>query len=74
MCSHVFEYENRSYHPITLPTCGHTMCQKCIDIIRNETKCPKDQVLFRTGHTRIDQLPTNYPLLLVLYDPSKLKI
>ncbi|CAF3930229.1 unnamed protein product [Rotaria magnacalcarata] len=51
-CSHVFEYENRSYHPITIPTCGHTMCKKY--------------------HRPIDQLPTNYPLLIILYDPSKL--
>jgi hypothetical protein len=73
-CSHVFEYENRSYHPITLPTCDHTMCKQCIDILRNETKCPQDQVSFGIDHTPIDQLPTNYSLLIILYDPSKVNI
>jgi hypothetical protein len=74
MCSHVFECENRSYHPITLPTCGHTMCKQFIGIIRNETKCPQDQVSFGIDHTPIDQLPPNYPLLIILYNPSKVNI
>jgi hypothetical protein len=73
-CSHDFEYENRLYHPITLPICGHTMCGQCINIICNETKCPQDQVSFGINHTPIDQLPTNYPLLLILYDRSKVNI
>ncbi|CAF0795857.1 unnamed protein product [Rotaria sordida] len=71
-CSHDFEYENPLYHPITLPTCHHTMCRKCINIIRNETKCPQDQISFEINHTPIDQLPTNYPLLMSFYDSSKL--
>ncbi|CAM4815600.1 unnamed protein product [Rotaria magnacalcarata] len=70
--SHVFEYENRSYHPITLPTCDHTMCKQYIGKIRDERKCPQDQVSFGIDHRPIDQLPTNYPLLIILYDPSKL--
>ncbi|CAF3501394.1 unnamed protein product [Rotaria sp. Silwood1] len=71
-CSHDLEYENPLYRPITLPVCGHTMCRKCIDIIRNETKCPQDQVSFGINHISIDQLLTNYPLLIILFDPSKI--
>ncbi|CAF1049304.1 unnamed protein product [Rotaria sp. Silwood1] len=70
-CSHDFEYENPLYHPITLPMCGHTMCKYCI-IICNETKCPQDQISFEINHTPIDQLPINYPLLMIFYDSSKL--
>jgi len=73
-CSHTFEYENPLYHPITLPMCGHTMCRQSIDIIYNQTKYPQDQVSFGINHTPIDQLPTNYPLLIILYDPSKVNI
>jgi hypothetical protein len=57
-CSHDFEYENRLYRPITLPVCGHTMCRQCIDIICNHKQ----------------KLPINYPLLMILYDPSKVNI
>ncbi|CAF1181841.1 unnamed protein product [Rotaria sp. Silwood1] len=57
-CSRGFEYENQSYHPITLPTHDATICKQCISV--------------GTDHTSIDQLPTNYPLLIILYDPSKL--
>jgi hypothetical protein len=34
-CSCEFEYDNPSYHPITLSMCGHTMCRECIGSIRN---------------------------------------
>jgi hypothetical protein len=71
ICSHDFEYENSSYHPITLPICGHTMCRQCIDTIRNQTKCPKDEIPFGINNTSIDQLPTNYPLLILLDESSK---
>lgn len=74
ICSHEFEYENTLYRPITLPLCGHTMCGQCIDIIRHQTKCPQDQVLFGTNSTTIDQLPTNFPLLNILYDSSKVSL
>jgi hypothetical protein len=68
ICSHDFEYENYLYRPITLPICGHTMCGQCIDIIRNQTKCPQDQVSFGINNLPLDQLPTNYPLLIILYE------
>ena len=71
ICSHDFEYDNSSYRPITLPMCGHTMCGQCIDIIRNQSKCPQDQVPFGNNTTPLDQLPANYPLLILLYDSSK---
>jgi hypothetical protein len=71
-CSQDFEYENPLYRPITLPICGHTMCKGCIDIICNQTTCPQDQVSFE--NTPIGELPTNYPLLFILYDPSKVNI
>lgn len=71
ICSHDFEYENCLYRPITLPICGHTMCGQCIDIIRNQTKCPQDQIAFTSNTTPLDQLPTNYPLLILLYESSK---
>ncbi|CAF1357655.1 unnamed protein product [Adineta steineri] len=71
ICSHDFEYDNYIYRPITLPICGHTMCGQCIDIIRKQTKCPQDQISFGTN-IPVDQLPINYPLLFMLYDPSKL--
>lgn len=70
-CSHDFEYENPSYHPITLPTCGHTMCRQCIDTICNQTKCPQDEISFGINNTPIDQLPINYPLLILLDESSK---
>ena len=73
ICSHDFEYENDRSHPITLPMCGHTMCRQCIDILRNQTKCPQDQVSFGINNTPVDQLPTNYPLLTILYDSLKVK-
>ncbi len=73
ICSHDFEYENCLYRPITLPICGHTMCGQCIDIIRNQNKCPQDQVSFGTNNLSLDQLPTNYPLLILLYESSKVK-
>ncbi|CAF1156560.1 unnamed protein product [Rotaria magnacalcarata] len=69
-CSQGFEYENPSYHPITLPICGHTMCKQCINIMGGQKACPQDQVSF--GNTPIDQLPTNYPLLMMIYRPSEL--
>ncbi|CAF1376787.1 unnamed protein product [Rotaria sordida] len=72
ICSHDFEYDNYLYRPITLPICGHTMCGQCIDIIRNQTKCPQDQVSFSINNIPIDQLPTNYPLLFIVYDTIKL--
>ncbi|CAF1437733.1 unnamed protein product [Rotaria magnacalcarata] len=72
ICSHDFEYENYLYRPITLSICGHTMCGQCIDIICNQTKCPQDQISFGMNNTPIDQLPTNYPLLSIIYDPMKL--
>ncbi|CAF4656706.1 unnamed protein product [Rotaria sp. Silwood1] len=72
ICSHDFEYDNYLHRPITLPICGHTMCGQCIDIIRNQTKCPQDQVSFGINNTPIDQLPTNYPLLFIIYDTIKL--
>lgn len=71
ICSHDFEYDNSFYRPITLPMCGHTMCGQCIDIIRNQSKCPQDQVSFGNNTTPLDQLPTNYPLLILLYESSK---
>jgi hypothetical protein len=73
ICSHDFEYDNCLYRPITLPNCGHTMCGQCIDIIRNQTKCPQDQISFGINNNNIslDQLPTNYPLLIILYESSK---
>jgi hypothetical protein len=71
ICSHEFEYENNLYRPITLPICGHTMCGQCIDIIRNQTKCPQDQVSFGINNIPLDQLPTNYPLLTILYESLK---
>jgi len=73
ICSHEFEYENSLYRPITLPICGHTMCGQCIDIIRNQTKCPQDQVSFGINNIPLDQLPTNYPLLTILYESLKVK-
>ncbi|CAF2033437.1 unnamed protein product [Rotaria magnacalcarata] len=56
-CSHDFEYENPLYRPITLPICGHTMCRQCIDIIRNQTKCPQDQ-LSQDTEERYGQCPS----------------
>ncbi|CAF3022068.1 unnamed protein product [Rotaria sp. Silwood2] len=53
-CLHDFEYENPLYHPITLPICDHTMCRKCINIIRNETKCSQDQISFEINQTPIN--------------------
>ncbi|CAF4741286.1 unnamed protein product [Rotaria sp. Silwood2] len=73
-CSHDLQYENPLYYPITLPICGHTMCKQCINIIRNETKCPQDQISFKINHTPNDQLPINYPLLMIFYDSSKANI
>lgn len=72
ICSHDFEYENSLYRPITLPICGHTMCGQCIDILRNQTKCPQDQIAFGMMNSTLDQLPTNYPLLNILFDSAKL--
>ena len=68
ICSHDFEHDNSLYRPITLPICGHTMCGQCIDIIRNQNKCPQDQVSFGCNSVPLDQLPTNYPLLILLFD------
>jgi hypothetical protein len=73
-CLHEFEYENPLYHPLTLPMCGHTMCRGCIGLILNQTECPQDHVSFGTNHTPIDQLPTNYALLTILYAPSRVNI
>jgi hypothetical protein len=71
ICSQKFKYENPSYHPVTLPICGHTICRQCIDTLDNETKCPKDQIPFRINNTRINRLPTNYPLLILVDQSSK---
>ncbi|CAF0917611.1 unnamed protein product [Rotaria sordida] len=71
-CLHYFEFENSLYHPITLPICCRTICRQCFDIIRNETNCPPNQISNEIKHTTSDQLITNYPLLLILCDPSKL--
>lgn len=70
ICLHDFEYDNSSYRPITLPNCGHTMCGQCIEIIRKQTKCPQDQVSYGTT-IPLEQLPINYPLLLLLFDPDR---
>jgi hypothetical protein len=70
-CSHDFEYENSSYHPITLPICGHTMCSRCIREISNQTKCSQDGILFGIKNTSIVELPINYPLLILLDESSK---
>ncbi|CAF0890615.1 unnamed protein product [Rotaria sordida] len=48
------------------------MCKQCINIIRNETKCPQNQISFEINHTPTDQLTINYPLLMIFYDSSKL--
>ncbi|CAF2878072.1 unnamed protein product [Rotaria sp. Silwood2] len=64
-CSEVFAYENPLHRPITLPVCGHTMCGGCIYIMRDEKKCPQDEVSFEINDTSINQLPTNYPLLII---------
>jgi len=72
ICLHDFEYDNHLYRPVTLPLCGHTMCGQCIDIIRKQNKCPQDQISFGTN-IQVDHLPTNYPLLIMLYDSSKVK-
>jgi len=72
ICSHDFDCENPSYRPITLPMCGHTMCGQCIDILLNQSKCPQDQIAFGTMNSTLDQLPTNYPLLNILFDSTKL--
>ncbi|CAF1653925.1 unnamed protein product, partial [Adineta ricciae] len=53
------------------PNCGHTMCGQCIEIIRKQTKCPQDQVSYGTT-IPLEQLPINYPLLLLLFDPDRL--
>ena len=71
ICSHDFEIDNNLYRPITLPACGHTMCAQCIDIIRHQTKCPQDQVSFNSNSIPLDHLPTNYPLLVILYDSTQ---
>jgi len=71
ICSHDFEYEDSSHHPITLPISGHRMCRKCIDIIHKQRKCPKDGISFGINNSSIDQLPTNYPLLILLDESSK---
>ena len=71
ICSHDFDCENPSYRPITFPMCGHTMCGQCIDILLNQSKCPQDQIAFGTMNSTLDQLPTNYPLLNILFDSTK---
>ena len=73
-CSCEFEYDNSSYHPITLSMCGHTMCRGCIGSIRNQTECPRDHVSFGVNHVPIDQLPTNYSLLTIVHPPSRVSI
>jgi len=73
-CLHAFECEDTSYHPITLPKCGHTMYKKCILTMCNETQCPRDRISFGMNHTPIDQLPINYPLLIILDDQSKVNM
>jgi len=71
ICSHDFEYENTSYHPITLPICGHTMCRRFIREIGNQTKCSQDGISFGINNTSIVELPINYPLLILLDESSK---
>lgn len=71
ICSHDFEYDDSLYRPVTLPVCGHTMCGQCIDIICHQTKCPQDQVSFGSNTIPLNQLPTNYPLLTLLYDSTQ---
>lgn len=73
-CLHYFEYENSMFHPITLPVCCRTVCRKCFDIVRNETNCASDQLSNEIKHTTNDQLVTNYSLLIILSDPSKVII
>jgi hypothetical protein len=70
-CLHDFEYENSSYHPITLPICGHTMCRRCIREICNQTKCSQDGISFGINNASIAELPINYPLLILLDESSK---
>jgi hypothetical protein len=73
-CSHDFECKNPLYHPITLPKSGLTMCRQCVRIIHGETKCSYDHALIGTIYTSIDELPTNYPLLMIFYDQSEVNI
>ena len=68
----IFEYEKLFYivqllYPYVVIQC----VGQCIDIIRHQTKCPQDQVPFGTHNVSLDQLPTNYPLLIILYESSK---
>jgi hypothetical protein len=50
------------------------MYKKCILTICNETQCPRDRISFGMNHTPIDQLPINYPLLIILDDQSKVNM
>ena len=74
LCKHDFKFKDGLRHPITLPKSGFTMCRKCINIIHDETKCPFVHVSVGMNYTSIDQLPINYPLLLVRYEQSEVNI
>jgi hypothetical protein len=50
------------------------MCRQCIGRIGDETKCPHNHGSVGINYTPIDELPTNYPLLLILYDQSEVNI
>ncbi|CAF4814454.1 unnamed protein product [Rotaria sp. Silwood1] len=40
--------------------------------MRDENKCPQDEVSFEINDMSINQLPTNYPLLIIHYDRKQL--
>jgi hypothetical protein len=73
-CSCQFEYYVPLLNPMTLPMCGHSMCRKCINLLRNQSECPKDHVSFGMNPTPIDQLPVNYALLTLIHPSSKVNI
>ena len=60
VCLTPFDADKRI--PKIFPTCGHTVCEKClIQVLRMGTpKCPLDKLSFGRDFRSIDSFPTNF--------------
>lgn len=69
-------YFSYSYNksPLILPSCGHTYCDKCIEIIKsnNEIKCPECKQVSFLYDNDVKSLPKNRALLdMIIYSETE---
>ncbi len=57
----LIRFNTRDETPKLFPTCGHTICKKCLyQVLRNYTsKCPLDKIPFDRELRSVDSFPTN---------------